>query len=181
MTASSLVQSQVLSTRLKGDGSGSTSTYHGRGYTYHLHKTAQDIWAKLQIARSTMTKFVKRVGACNTVNLPGLNVCDQGNGGWFEIFVIDERKLWTVVNFLKRLNRWMLEAHVIKVPNKKHHYFVETRKFLHTPPKHLKHAPYVEDTAPKPPPKNPLSVQSQMVPTSRLQHLAATVNSRFGH
>jgi hypothetical protein len=185
-TASQFAHSQILSIRSKDDGK-TTSTYHGKGYTYHLHKTAKDIWAKLQIARDTLKKFVKNVGVCNTIHLPGLNVCDQGVGGWHEIFVIDERKLWAVVHFLKRLNRWMLGANTILLPAKRYHYFLEVRKFEHTTPRHLRHAPY-NDQKPvtRPPaipytPSSPLSVQAKMVPTARLQQLATTVNTRFGH
>lgn len=180
MTASRFAHTQVLESRSKEDRT--TFTFHGKGYTYHLHKTAQDVWAKLQIARETMKKFISRVGACNTVHLPGLNVCDQGVGGWFEIFVIDERKLWAVIHFIKRLNRWMNDAHVIVPPNKRRHYFVQVREFTHTPPRHLRHAPYREqpqNVIPFTPP--PLTIQPKVVPTARLEHLAATVNARYGH
>ncbi len=191
MNSSRFAHTQVLSVRESESGD-STVTYHGRGYTYHLHKTAKDIWAKLQIARKTMQRFIKNVGACNTIHLPGLNVCDQGVGGWFEVFVIDERKLWTVIHFLKRLNRWMLGASVIHKVKKAFHYFIEARKFEHTPPRHLRSVPSgeqykkpVERTPNMRPipyvPSSPLSVQAKMIPTARLQQLASTVNQRFGH
>jgi hypothetical protein len=188
MTASRFAHTQVLSVR-EGDVD-KTVTYHGSGYTYHLHKTAKDIWAKLQIARDTLKRFVKNVGVCNTTQLPGLNVCDQGPGGWYEVFVIDERKLWAVVHFLKRLNRWMLGAHVGHVKGKRHHYFVEARQFEHTPPRQVqdlrkkKLALQIVSSAIRPIPfiaSSSSMLQTKMVPTVRLQQLATAVNNRFGH
>lgn len=188
MTASRFAHTQVLSVRDR-DGE-KTVTYHGMGYTYHLHKTAKDIWAKLQIARDTLKKFVKNVGSHNTINLPGLNVCHQGPGGWFEVFVIDERKFWAVVHFLKRLNHWVLGTHIRHAKDKRHHYFVEARLFAHTPPRQVqdlrKQKPALQIVPPTARPipyipSSPLTVQAKMVPTARLQQLASTVNTRFGH
>jgi hypothetical protein len=177
-----LAHTQVLSAR--SNKSGTTSTYHGRGYTYHLHKTAKDIWAKLQIARDTLAKFVKNVGVCNSTQLPGINVCDQGVGGWFEVFVVDERKLLSVVQFLKRLNRWALGTHVIKPKNKKHHYFVEVRRFEPTPPRHsVTKAPARPTYKPIsyiPTEQNP-NLLPALASAQGLQRLANSVNSRYHH
>lgn len=178
---------------------GVTFTYHGKGYTYHLHKTATDIWAKLQIARKNMQAFLKAIGlgeeSKRTIySLDGLSVCDQGVGGWFEVFVIDERKLFAVINFIKKLNRFMLGAlHPVPVVHK-HHYFIEARKFEHKPPReqrsphpmqHHNSSPKLESVR-----QGPIQFQSikpvgrQPLPvaqSSRIQMLAQTINNRFGH
>lgn len=169
---------------------GRTFSYHGSGYTYHLHKTATDIWAKLQIARKTMQSFLKNVGlgsdaARKLQALDGLSVCEQGVGGWYEVFVLDERKLFAIINFIKKLNRFMHGANHPKIAAvKSHHYFIEARKFEHTLPVH-KRGPVGQP--PTPNVIRPVAFQSvlqppkSVAPNARLATLATVVNSRYGH
>jgi hypothetical protein len=178
---------------------GRTFTYHGSGYTYYLHKTTKDIWAKLQIARKTMQQFLKSVGlsfesARKLSALDGVEVCEQGSGGWYEVFVIDERKLFAVINFIKKLNRFMNGASTQHQLVRKGHYFIETRKYEHTPSRNARELPGGPIVAPivafpqqqktvTHKPNMPFqSLQSQRKASDlRLQQLALTVNTRYGH
>lgn len=163
--------------------SGRTFSYHGKGYTYHLHNTMKDIWAKLQIARKAMQGFMKAVGlgdgARHRLNsLEGIEVCEQGCGGWYEIFVLDERKLFAVINFIKKLNRFMNKnGEVCRV--QKGHYFIETRRFDHTTPRH---APKTHFTKPITPIKfQPTPVRPPIATVANLERLALVVNRKYGH
>lgn len=108
------------------------TTYRGEGYVYHFHKSTKDMTAKLKIGRELLNTFVKRVGAVNSINLPGLYVTEQG-GGWYEVFVINPLLVGNVLNFLKRLNRWSLRlafAPEKRVTSK--HYALEIIPGAHT-------------------------------------------------
>lgn len=166
---------------------GRTFTYHGKGYTYHLHNTVKDIWAKLQITRKVMQNFLKAIGrneqsTRKIASLDGIEVCEQGSGGWYEIFVIDERKLFAVINFIKKLNKFMNRVAHDQV--RKGHYFIEARLFQHTPPRNAQPA-----AVNRPIPMKPIITQPPMyqpprrpfASASNVQQLASVINRKYGH
>lgn len=83
-------------------------TVRGSGYLYHFHKKTSDLIAKLKISRELLDRFTQKCGAVNTTKLPGLYVTEQG-GGWYEVFVLNPLLTGNVLQFLQRLNRWMLK------------------------------------------------------------------------
>jgi hypothetical protein len=151
-------------------------TYKGHGYLYHFHKSARDLIAKLKISRFIMEQFVKGKGECNTRKLPGLTVACQG-GGWYEIFVIDEAKVQSVVLFLKKLNQWMLaQVYVSAKEPIRAHRFVEARKYEHaqarTQGKKLMATPYTANVG--------FITAVPLAQPSRLEALALTINTKYG-
>lgn len=172
---------QTMSVRQSA--SGSTVTYHGQGYTYHMHKSVKDITVKLQIARKKLKEFVSWCWANRRKMLPGLCICEQGTG-WFDVFVLNDNQLINVLNFVRNLNQWALGAFNPRPSDNRHHYFVVARRFEHTKPKQPTqptHRPYFERTdlmrydTPQ-----PIQVRPA-VSTDRLDSLVRTVNSRYGH
>jgi len=123
----------ILSAR--SNHQGTTFSYRGKGYAYHLHKTAKDIWVKLQMSRQTMDSFIKWCWKNARRTLPAINICHQGSS-WFDIFTMDDSKLFTVINFVKTLNKWMNGAFEPHPVDRRHYYFVEARKFIHSTPYH---------------------------------------------
>lgn len=139
------------------------------GYFYFFKKNTKnekDIQARLRIPRHLLERFAERCGRINTVNKPGLTVACQG-GGWYEVFVVNDDRYRLVTEFLARLNGWVnqmqarsldrLQAVVGQLSTNQH--VISTNKFRY------------QITVPEP----------QPVAKSRLDALARTINSKYGH
>lgn len=137
-------------------------TYKGFGYTYILHTGGpQGTYAKLRLKADTMRQFVERVGACNSIKIPGLQVFQTG-GGWWTITVLNENLRHLVVKFLARFNKWVF--HRIEQQQAKDRASVLVNNSLHTIYQ-VQHHGWS---------RKPAS-------TDQLHALASNVNSRYGH
>jgi hypothetical protein len=85
-----------------------TSHYTGVGYQYFFtNDAAHGRTCKMQVAKQMLGDFFKGVGAINSINLPHLEILDQGNGWW--MICADQPQNDTVVTrFIARFNRWAL-------------------------------------------------------------------------
>ena len=85
-----------------------TSHYTGVGYQYFFtNDAAHGRTCKMQVAKQMLGDFFKGVGAINSINLPHLEIMDQGNGWW--LICADQPQNDTVVTrFIARFNRWAL-------------------------------------------------------------------------
>lgn len=82
--------------------------YFGQGYRYVLKRTgSQGTHAMLQVKKSMLALFVKRVGWINTLGMKHLEVWEQ-SPGWYMVTVMEEEYAAIVSKFLARFNRWML-------------------------------------------------------------------------
>lgn len=87
---------------------GKAFQYFGQGYRYVVRTTSgQGTHAMLQVSKSMLDLFVKRVGWINTLGLKHLEVWEQ-RSGWYMVTVLDEDHAAVVKKFLARFNRWVL-------------------------------------------------------------------------
>lgn len=85
-----------------------TSHYTGIGYQYFFtNDPAHGRVCKIQVAKKMLGDFFKGVGAVNSINLPHLQIMDQGNGWWL-ICADDAKNDSVVTRFVARFNRWAL-------------------------------------------------------------------------
>jgi hypothetical protein len=146
-----------------------SSHYSGQGYQYFYSKDAQrGAQAKLQIAEATLREFEARVGRCNSFGLPHLQVLDQGNGWWLVTSLKAEHD-GVVMQFLRRLNKWMLskgQPEPVLVSQVRRQ--ITVRNFAHSG---APRQPVASATPPKP----------TTVSRSKLEMLADTINEKYGH
>jgi hypothetical protein len=128
--------------------------YFGQGYRYVLKRTgSQGTHAMLQVKKSMLELFVKRVGWINTLGMKHLEVWEQ-SPGWYMVTVMEEEYAAIVSKFLARFNRWMLtQLNKGKEQANNLQQLVQANNCLHktyllvtgyTPPKHQPIRPATE-------------------------------------
>jgi hypothetical protein len=147
---------------LRKSSNASVVTYRGNGYVYHFHKKASDLLAKLKISRELLAQFTKRCGEVNTTKLPGLYVTEQG-GGWYEVFVLNPLLTGNVLQFLQRLNRWVLKQVQPQAARPKSARYVVTAREFPVPHKMAFRATDVHPAEP-----------------TMLQNMVAKFNAKYG-
>lgn len=149
-----------------------TSHYTGVGYQYFFtNDAAHGRTCKMQVAKQMLGDFFKSVGAVNSINLPHLEIMDQGNGWW--LICADQPQNDTVVTrFIARFNRWALgRANAKPEPTKaplRNRYTIEVRDQAVGRIKR---------------PEQPRLSSAQPLPAEEgtLRELAERINEKFGH
>lgn len=149
-----------------------TAHYTGVGYQYFFSSDPQKgRTCKMQVPAAMLKEFETGVGRINSVNLPHLEILDQGNG-WVLVCSDLPHNDSVVTHFIARFNKWALTRGNKPKPTPepslgKARYTIEVRTNDHGRVHRLG--------------ERLSSAQPVIAAEGHLRDLAETINARYGH